>query len=52
MQSPKEFSTLKRIGQLAEKMVEMKMYVLYPLVYSLVALALILPIAPLKGFFQ
>ena len=40
-----EFSAFKRIGQLAEKMVEMKKNVSYPLVYSLVTLALILPLA-------
>ncbi|KAL4613890.1 hypothetical protein ACB092_07G014500 [Castanea dentata] len=39
------FSALKGIGQLAEKMVEMKKNVSYPLVYSLVTLALILPVA-------
>ena len=40
-----EFSALKEIGQLAEKMVEIKKNVSYPLVYSLVTLALILPVA-------
>ena len=45
MRSIEEFSALKGIGQLAEKMVEMKNDVSYPLVYSLVTLALILPIA-------
>ena len=45
MRSTEEFLTLKRIGQLAEKMVEMKKNVSYPLVYSLVTLALILPLA-------
>ncbi|XP_065626546.1 uncharacterized protein LOC136066336 [Quercus suber] len=45
MRSTEEFSALKGIGQLAEKMVEMKKNVSYPLVYSLVTLALILPIA-------
>ena len=45
MQSTEEFSALKGIGQLAEKMVEMKKNVSYPLVYSLVTLALILPVA-------
>ena len=38
-------SALKGIGQLAEKMVEMKNDVSYPLVYSLVTLALILLVA-------
>ncbi|KAM4100214.1 hypothetical protein ACB094_05G051500 [Castanea mollissima] len=45
MRSTKEFSVLKGIGQLAEKMVEMKEGVSYPLVYSLVTLALILLVA-------
>ena len=36
---------LKEIRQLVEKMVEMKNNVLYPLVYSLVILTLILPVA-------
>ena len=42
MQSTKKFSAFRGIGQLVEKMVEMKKNVLYPLVYSLVTLALIL----------
>ena len=41
----KEFLALKGIGQLAEKIVEMKKIVSYPLVYSLVTLTLILPVA-------
>ena len=45
MRSTEEFLALKGIGQLAEKMVEMKKNVSYPLVYSLVTLALILPVA-------
>jgi hypothetical protein len=36
---------LKEIVQLAEKMIEMKKDIVYPLVYSLVTLSLILPIA-------
>ena len=36
MQSTEEFSTFRGIGQLVEKMVEMKKNVSYPLVYSLV----------------
>ena len=40
-----EFLALKGIGQLAEKMVEMQKNVSYPLVYSLVTLTLILPVA-------
>ena len=42
MQSTKKFSAFRGIGQLVEKMVEMKKNVSYPLVYSLVTLALIL----------
>jgi hypothetical protein len=42
MRSSKEFATLEGIGQLAEKMVEMKKDITYPLVYSLVTLSLIL----------
>jgi hypothetical protein len=45
MRSSEEFATLKGIGQLAKKMVEMKKDITYPLVYSLVTLSLILPIA-------
>ena len=45
MQSIEEFSALKGIEQLTEKMVEMKKDVSYPLVYSLVTLALILLVA-------
>ncbi|XP_062158778.1 uncharacterized protein LOC133866265 [Alnus glutinosa] len=45
MRSSEEFATLKGIGQLAEKMVEMKKYITYPLVYSLVTLSLILSVA-------
>ena len=45
MQSIEEFLAFRGIGQLVEKMVEMKKNVLYPLVYSLVTLALILLVA-------
>ena len=45
MQSTEEFLAFKGIGQLVEKMVEMKKNVSYPLVYSFVTLALILLIA-------
>ena len=45
MQFIEEFSAFRRIGQLVEKMVEMKKNVSYPLVYSLVILALILLVA-------
>ena len=44
-QSTEEFSAFKGIGQVVEKMVEMKKNVSYPLVYSLVTLALILLVA-------
>ena len=39
IQSTKEFSAFKGIGQLVEKMIEMKKNVSYPLIYSLVTLA-------------
>ena len=45
MQSTEEFSSFRGIGQLVENMVEMKKNVSYPLVYSLVTLALILLVA-------
>ena len=45
MQSTEKFSALKGIGQLAEKMEEMKKDVSHSLVYSLVTLALILLVA-------
>ena len=45
MQSTEEFSAFKGIGQLVEKMIEIKKNVSYPLVYSLVTLALILLVA-------
>ena len=45
MQSIEEFSAFKEIGQLVEKMVEMKKNISYPLVYSLVTLTLILLVA-------
>ena len=45
MQSIEEFLAFRRIGQFVEKMVEMKKNVSYPLVYSLVTLALILLVA-------
>ena len=45
MQSTEEFSAFRRIGQLVEKIVEMKKNVSYPLVYSLVTLTLILLVA-------
>jgi hypothetical protein len=45
MRSSEEFATLKGIVQLAEKMVEMKKDIVYPLVYSFVTLSLILPVA-------
>jgi len=45
MRSSEKFATLKGIGQLTEKMVEMKKDITYPLVYSLVILSLIIPVA-------
>ena len=45
MQSTEEFSAFRGIGQLVENMVKMKKNVSYPLVYSLVTLALILLVA-------
>ena len=45
MQSTEEFSVFRGIGQLVEKMVEMKKNVSYLLVYSLVTLTLILLVA-------
>ena len=45
MQSIEEFLAFRRIGQLVKKMVEMKKNISYPLVYSLVTLALILLVA-------
>ena len=41
----KQFLGLKNIGDLAQKMVETKKNGVYPLVYRLVTLALILPVA-------
>ena len=45
MQSIEESSVFRGIGQLVEKMVEMKKNVSYPLIYSLVTLTLILLVA-------
>ena len=42
MQSTEEFSAFRGIGQLVEKMIEMKKNVSYPLIYLLITLALIL----------
>ena len=42
MQSTKEFSAFRGIGQLVEKMIEMKKNISYPLIYLLVTLALFL----------
>ena len=42
MQSSEEFSAFRGIGQLVEKMIEMKKNVSYPLIYLSVTLALIL----------
>ena len=45
MRSSSEFSELKGISDLAQKMVETKRHIVYPLVYLLVTLALVLPVA-------
>ena len=45
MQSIEEFSAFRGLGQLVEKIVEMKKNISYPLVYSLVTLTLILLVA-------
>ena len=45
MQSTEDFSAFRGIGQLVEKIVEMKKNVSYPLIYSLMTLALILLVA-------
>ena len=45
MQSTKEFSSFRGIGEFVEKMVEVKKNVSYPLAYSSVTLALILLVA-------
>ena len=42
MQSTEEFLAFRGIGQLVEKMIEMKKNVSYPLIYLLMILALIL----------
>ncbi|XP_060966851.1 uncharacterized protein LOC115703951 [Cannabis sativa] len=42
--STENFLGLKSIGDLAEKMVETKKHIVYPLVYRLITLALILPV--------
>ena len=42
MQSTEEFSAFRGIGQLVEKMIEMKKNVSYPLIYLSVTLVLIL----------
>ena len=45
MRSNEEFVGLKRLGDLAKKMVETKKDKVYPLVYLLITLALVLPVA-------
>ena len=45
MHSSSEFSELKGIRDLAQKMVETKKHIVYPLVYLLVTLTLVLPVA-------
>ena len=42
MKSIEEFSAFRGIGQLVEKMIEMKKNISYPLIYLLVTLALFL----------
>ncbi|XP_062118781.1 uncharacterized protein LOC133832456 [Humulus lupulus] len=44
VRSTKKFLGLKSIGDLAQKMVETKKNIVYPLVYRLITLALILPV--------
>ena len=44
MRVSKQFLGLKNIGDLAQKMVETKKNCVYPLVYRLITLALILPV--------
>lgn len=46
MRFSEEFVTLKEIRELNEKMVEMKKNIVYPLVYSLVTLLLVLRLQP------
>ncbi|XP_021984996.2 uncharacterized protein LOC110880864 [Helianthus annuus] len=45
VKSNEAFSNLRDIGELAKKMVEMKYHITYELVYRLIELALVLPIA-------
>ena len=45
MRSSSEFSELKGISDLEQKMVETRRHIVYLLVYLLVTLALVLPIA-------
>jgi len=45
MRSNVEFSSLKGIKNLSEKLVETERYIVYPLVYLLLKLAMILPVA-------
>ncbi|XP_042459406.1 uncharacterized protein LOC122043027 [Zingiber officinale] len=44
MNSTKEFANLKGIGSLARKLVETRRDIVYPLVYKLIKLALVLPV--------
>ena len=52
MQSTEEFSSFRRIGQLVEKMVEMKKNVSYPLVYVTLVLILLVVIVTVKKVFS
>ncbi|XP_042380415.1 zinc finger MYM-type protein 1-like [Zingiber officinale] len=45
MNSSKEFANLKGIGSLARELVETRRDIVYPLVYKLIKLALVLPVA-------
>lgn len=45
VQTDERFSNVKGIGSLAQTMVDCKKHMTYPLVYLLIKLALILPVA-------
>ena len=48
MHSKKEFCELKGIGELSSKLVETRKYVVYPIVYYLLKLALIILVATIS----
>ena len=52
MQSTKKFSAFRRIGQLVEKIVEMKKNVSYPLAYVTLVLILLVVIVTVKKVFS